>query len=211
LLDFSIWTKDTFLFCRIILATPKKSEMTSMQNLIIRKAVEHDAEQIVQHTKNVLEENPLVMGTSLEEFNDSVEDEKKWIQSHNENGLLLVAEKDELIIGMLNFRLSSHKKFSHNGFFGMSVQEQFTGMGIGTLLLNEMLHWAEADRRVEKIYLEVFANNKRALHLYTKLGFIEEGRKKNHVKNGTDDYVDELLMSKFVERSGTSDNQHFGS
>jgi RimJ/RimL family protein N-acetyltransferase len=169
-----------------------------MDNVIIRKAVQSDAEQIIQHTKKILGENQPVFGTALEEFNVSIEDEEKWIASHEERGLLLIAEVDGIIMGVIHFQLSSSKKFSHNGYFGMSVQEKYTGNGIGSLLLNQLLQWAVSDKRVEKIYLEVFANNKRAISLYKKFGFIEEGRKKNHVKHRLNEYEDEILMSKFV-------------
>jgi RimJ/RimL family protein N-acetyltransferase len=166
--------------------------------IIIRKGVAGDARQIIQHTKTVLQENPFVMGTAIEEFSVSVEEEREWINSHDEKGLLLVAEAEGQIIGLLNFKRSSHKKFSQNGTFSMSIQEKYTNNGIGSLLLNGLLKWAKKDHKVEKIYLEVFANNDRAIHLYQKLGFLEEGRKKNHVKQGTAEYVDEIIMSQFV-------------
>jgi RimJ/RimL family protein N-acetyltransferase len=175
-----------------------KSGVANLDNVIIRPAMQSDAEQIMKHTKKILGENQNVFGTALEEFNVSVEDEEKWIASHEERGFLLVAEIDGLIIGVINFKLSSSKKFSHNGYFGMSVQEKYTGNGIGSSLLNQLLQLAVADKKVEKVYLEVFANNKRAISLYKKFGFIEEGRKKNHVKHRLNEYEDEILMSKFV-------------
>ncbi|GGB63701.1 hypothetical protein [Fictibacillus barbaricus] len=81
----------------------------------IRHGAQSDAEQIILHTKTVLKENPFVMGTALEEFSVSVEEERTWINTHAEKGLLLVAEVEGQIIGLLNFKRSSHKKFSHNG------------------------------------------------------------------------------------------------
>ncbi|GGB63696.1 hypothetical protein GCM10007199_32170 [Fictibacillus barbaricus] len=65
-------------------------------------------------------------------------------------------------------------------------------------MIKELLKWAKEGQVVEKIYLEVFANNGRAVNLYKKHGFIEEGRKKNHVKHGPDQYEDEIIMSQFV-------------
>lgn len=168
------------------------------QNYSIRRAIESDAEQIILHTKKVLEENPDFMGTSLEEFNPTIEEEKAWIHSHDKQGLLLVAEVNKTIIGILNFRLSSTKKFSHQGLFGMSIQESFTNQGIGGSLIKELLQWAKKDNRVEKISLEVFSNNNRAIHLYTKLGFTEEGRRIKQAKISPNEYVDDILMSMFL-------------
>lgn len=167
-------------------------------NIIIRKANESDAEQIIQHTKKVLEESSHFLGTSLEEFNPTIEEEKSWLNSHNLQGLILVAEINKTIFGMLNFRLSTSKKFSHKGSFGMSIQEAYTNKGIGSALIKELIKWAKDDGRVEKISLEVFSNNERAIHLYKKLGFTEEGRLNKNAKLGPNEYVDDILMSIFI-------------
>lgn len=167
-------------------------------NFTIRRAIEDDADQIIMHTKIVLTENPHVMGTTFEEFNTTTEEEKDWINSHNKQGLLLVAEVDGNIIGILSFRISPRKKFSHQGLFGMSIQEKFTNKGIGRSLIKELLEWAKDDNRVEKISLEVFSNNERAIHLYKKFGFTEEGRRKKQAKLGSNEYVDDILMCKFI-------------
>ncbi|MGA8943939.1 MAG: hypothetical protein WB502_14690 [Thermoactinomyces sp.] len=58
---------------------------------------------------------------TLEEYNMSVEEEKKWIRLVNKQGLLIVAEVNGTIIGMLHFQLSPRKRFSHMGSFGIST------------------------------------------------------------------------------------------
>ncbi|MFB1082613.1 N-acetyltransferase family protein [Jeotgalibacillus sp. JSM ZJ347] len=172
--------------------------MKHQQNFMIRRATEEDAEGLIDHVKQILTENADKMGTSPSEFSVTVEEEKGWIRSHEERGVVLVAVMDDQIIGMLNFRLSSMKKFSHQGMFGMSVQEAYANQGIGRKLLEALFEWAKQDGRVEKISLEVFADNERAIHLYKDVGFEEEGRKRKHVKFGPDHYVDELIMGKFI-------------
>ncbi|MGG1575136.1 N-acetyltransferase family protein [Fictibacillus sp. NRS-1165] len=164
----------------------------------IRKATEADAEQILIHTKKVIKSYPDFLATSPEEFKTTLEEEKEWIASHEQHGLLLVAEVQEKVIGLLNFQLSTRKKFSHQGMFGMSIQEPYTEQGIGSSLLQHLLEWAKKDERVEKISLEVFSNNKRALHLYEKFGFKEEGRRKKNAKLRPGHYVDDIYMSQFV-------------
>ncbi|MCQ6268701.1 GNAT family N-acetyltransferase [Fictibacillus sp. WQ 8-8] len=164
----------------------------------IRKATEADAEQILIHIQKVLEAYPDFLASSPEEFNTTLEEEKEWIASHEKHGLLLVAEVEQKIIGLLNFRLSTRKKFCHQGMFGMSIQEPYTDQGIGSSLLQHLLEWAKKDERVEKVSLEVFSNNKRALHLYEKFGFIEEGRRKKNAKLRPGYYVDDIYMSQFV-------------
>jgi RimJ/RimL family protein N-acetyltransferase len=167
-------------------------------NIIIRKADVSDAEQIIAHTKKVLMESSHFLGTSVEEFQPTLEEEKDWIQHHQQHGLLLVAEVEKTIIGMLNFRLSTSKKFCHQGMFGMSIQEAYTNQKIGRELLQQLIDWARQDPRVEKISLEVFSNNERAIHLYTQLGFIVEGRRVKNAKIAPGIYVDDIMMSMFV-------------
>ncbi|TFE02360.1 GNAT family N-acetyltransferase [Jeotgalibacillus salarius] len=168
------------------------------QKVVIRHAKEQDAEGLRNHVKQVLTENSDKMGTSLSEFKVTIDEEREWIRSHEERGVVLVAVIEDHIIGMLNFRLSSLKKFSHQGLFGMSVQEGYTNQGTGRKLLESLFDWAKQDGRVEKISLEVFANNERAIHLYGDMGFNEEGRKLKHVRFGPDHYEDELIMGKFI-------------
>jgi RimJ/RimL family protein N-acetyltransferase len=172
--------------------------MIMTNSLIIRKAQESDAEQIILHKRKVLDESSHFLGSSLEEFEPTIQEEQAWIHLHNQNGLLLVAEDNQSIIGLLNFRLSTSKKFSHKGFFGMSIQEAYTNKGIGTTLITSLIDWAKAESRVEKLSLEVFSNNERAIHLYSKLGFIEEGRLVKNAKLGPNEYVDDIIMSMFV-------------
>jgi RimJ/RimL family protein N-acetyltransferase len=168
-------------------------------NLIIRKAQESDAEQLILHTQKVLEESSHFLGTSIEEFHPTIEEQKTWILSHNQHGLLLVVEDNGSIVGILNFRLSTSKKFSHKGFFGMSIQDSYTNKGIGSALIKSLIEWAKEDTRVEKISLEVFSNNERAIHLYSKLGFKEEGRLVKNAKLGPNQYVDDIIMSMLVK------------
>jgi RimJ/RimL family protein N-acetyltransferase len=172
--------------------------MIMTNSLIIRKAQESDAEQIILHKRKVLDESSHFLGSSLEEFEPTIQEEQALIHLHNQNGLLLVAEDNQSIIGLLNFRLSTSKKFSHKGFFGMSIQEAYTNKGIGTTLITSLIDWAKAESRVEKLSLEVFSNNERAIHLYSKLGFIEEGRLVKNAKLGPNEYVDDIIMSMFV-------------
>jgi RimJ/RimL family protein N-acetyltransferase len=167
-------------------------------NSRIRRADISDAEQIIAHTKKVLVESSEFLGTSVEEFHPTLEEEIAWIEHHQQHGLLLVAEREQTIIGLLNFRLSTSKKFSHQGMFGMSIQQAYTNQGIGHSLIQQLIEWAKQDSRVEKISLEVFSNNERAIHLYTKLGFVIEGRRVKNARIAPGVYVDDIMMSMFV-------------
>ncbi|HLE12815.1 MAG TPA: GNAT family protein [Bacteriovoracaceae bacterium] len=66
------------------------------------------------------------------------------------------------------------------------------------ILLNALIEWAFRNKTIEKIGLSVHANNDRAIALYKKLGFEIEGIKKRDLKYGDDQYIDTVVMARFV-------------
>jgi len=71
--------------------------------------------------------------------------------------------------------------------------------GIGRALLLALILWAQQQPAIEKLCLEVFTTNTRAITLYQALGFQEEGRLVKQIKLGTGIYVDTLRMARFVK------------
>ena len=71
-------------------------------------------------------------------------------------------------------------------------------MGIGRMLVNELLDWAEKNPFIEKVSLGVFSTNYRAISLYKSMGFKEEGRKIKEIRMNENEYIDDILMYKFV-------------
>lgn len=68
------------------------------------------------------------------------------------------------------------------------------GKGAGQFAVKEMLNHAFKDLNLNRIYLTVIVTNQRAINLYKKNGFVEEGRLRDVVfKNGV--YTDMLQMS----------------
>ena len=76
--------------------------------------------------------------------------------------------------------------------------KDWRGQGVGTALLETFLQWAAENPLIEKISLDVFATNEKAIGLYKKLGFIEAGLKPREIKRGPGQYVDALSMFRFV-------------
>ncbi|MGE8205191.1 N-acetyltransferase family protein [Heyndrickxia sp. NPDC080065] len=168
-------------------------------DFIIRKINAEDAEKLLSHTQLVFTQSSFLL-TTPEEFTLTLEKERTWIEEQQKLGnLLLAAVHEGEIIGFLNASRSQRKRVSHNCMFGISIQKDYWNKGIGRKMLEYMIKWAENHPQIEKIMLEVFAHNERAIYLYQSVGFIEEGRKKNHVKFEDGTYVDEIIMSRFVK------------
>jgi len=167
----------------------------------IRRPGERDAENIINYSRQLFASTDQVL-TTPEEYDITPENEKIWINNINNStsSLLLVADVDSRIAGMLFFIQNRKRKNSHTGEFGVSVHPEFQGIGIGRQLIITMLDWARKNSTIEKVYLSVFATNNKAIELYRDLGFIEEGRHIKAVKQTDGMYVDVLQM--YVETFG---------
>jgi RimJ/RimL family protein N-acetyltransferase len=161
----------------------------------IRRPDEHDAENIINYSRQLFASTDQVL-TTPEEYDITPEHEKIWINNINRStaSLLLIADVDNKIAGMLFFIQNAKRKNAHTGEFGVSVHPEFQGIGIGRQLITTLLNWAKNNSSIEKVYLNVFATNKKAIELYRGLGFIEEGRHVKAVKQVDGRYVDVLQM-----------------
>lgn len=74
-----------------------------------------------------------------------------------------------------------------------------SGRGIGTALLEHLQRWAVAEPDLRKIELLVRATNTRAISLYQRLGFREEGRFKDRVRLPDGRFVDDIAMAWFTD------------
>ena len=181
--------------------TPAKlCKLKTSKTVTIRTAVPDDAEALLEHARIILAED-LYNVTTLEEFKMTAEQERAWIQEHLDRPgqIALVAELDGCVVGLLHLENGHRKRLAHIGALAMSVQPNFRRKGIGTALLQSLIHWAEENAVIEKLTLSVFTTNRPAINLYKKTGFAEEGRRVRAIKITDGKYVDEILMGRFVK------------
>jgi len=100
------------------------------------------------------------------------------------------------IVGIVTLAGFPKRKIAHVAELGISVRKDYWGMGIGSRLMYECLREAK-ERAFKKIQLEVMVENNRAISLYKKFGFTEEGLKKRSVFDGNT-YSDLLLMGLWL-------------
>ncbi len=167
--------------------------------IAIRTARPEDATAILDHVRAIFAEGEFVLST-LDDFHMTDEQETVWLQANRDDpgDLVIVAEHEGRIIGMLNFQSERRKRVRHHGELGMSVNRAWRDQGVGRALLLALIAWAEQHPVLEKLCLQVFATNSRAIALYTSLGFVEEGRQVRDIKMEAGDYVDVLMMARFV-------------
>lgn len=171
------------------------------QQIKVRVAVEEDAATMLEIQKEVLAEEDFLI-TTVEEFQQTIDGQKEWIQAKiaNERETIFIAQYEEKMVGWLMFQSPHRKRLAHTGTFGMMVLKEYRGLGIGKLLLKKIITWAEHNPYIKKISLGVFSTNERAIALYKKMGFVEEGRKINEIKLHDNEYIDDVLMYKMVHK-----------
>lgn len=170
------------------------------REFIIRVATKPDAAGLLALGKEVMGEREFTL-TEADELDLTVEQEENWIQEHLDNRckIILVAEIENEVVGIIDFANGHRRRIAHTGELGMSVVKQLRGQGIGEALLSSLLTWAKENPTIEKVNLLVHATNERAISLYRKLGFQEEGRRKKDLKLGPNEYVDSVLMGIWVK------------
>lgn len=129
------------------------------------------------------------------------DDEEFWLPDRLEEGSLVrsrlsetvsfVAEEERNVRGYV--RVTSHR----NGLGTLEVIGVDPGSfakGVGALLMKEAeSYWRRTGMR--KISTCVSAHNKRALLFYIKHGFVPEGYRKDHFREG----VDEIILGRFLK------------
>lgn len=77
-------------------------------------------------------------------------------------------------------------------------KKEYWGKGYGQDAIRTLLRFAFSQLRLRKVFLRVMGSNVRAQKCYSKVGFKEVGRLKNHfLKNGI--FEDEVFMEMFAE------------
>ncbi|HVV05519.1 MAG TPA: GNAT family protein [Puia sp.] len=161
----------------------------------IRQPTEDDARNIIDYSRMLFASTDQVL-TTLEEYTVTVQQEQTWISNFNDdpNSVLLIAVMQHQIAGLLFFVGGPKKKNAHTGELGVSVHPDFQSCGIGRQLIVSLIQWAQNNPVIEKVFLNVFATNEKAIRLYKNLGFTEEGRFIRAVKQPDGAYVDVLQM-----------------
>ncbi len=168
-----------------------------MLNLLIRDARIEDAAILAAAERATAETPGLLVSRPSELIPENFE---KKIVELAKLGRYIVGEKDGKIVGHALLDPMPLEALSHVFRLTIVVHPGFLGQGVGTVLMRDLMDWAMRTSRVAKIELLVRATNERAIHLYSKLGFVEEGRFKNRVHLPENTFVDDLAMAWFPKR-----------
>lgn len=104
----------------------------------------------------------------------------------------VVAEVDGLVVANSEMRRETGKR-NHVGTLGIAIRDGYRGIGIGTEMLRVLIDESKK-MGLKLLRLSVFEPNRRARHIYEKVGFREVGKFPGAIR-AQDDYVDEVHMA----------------
>lgn len=103
---------------------------------------------------------------------------------YNDNASFIVAEADDgTVLGYAGLTVVLDEGYINN----IAVRNKYRRMGVADALLGTFIHFAEA--HLAFLTLEVRASNDKAISLYTKNGFVQEGRRKDYYKDPKEDAI----------------------
>jgi putative acetyltransferase len=114
----------------------------------------------------------------------------------NEGDILLVAVDNGEVIGQISLFGNTRMRRRHAAMFGLAVIGHAQSKGVGSALMKAMIDYADNWTTFLRIELTVNADNDKAIALYKKFGFQQEGLLRNYsLRNGR--FEDALTMARF--------------
>lgn len=176
----------------------REIELKNEQRLVLRKPSVDDAEAMIKYLNIVGgESDNLLFGK--DEFRLTVEQEREHIKGVNEddNTLMILGFIDDKIVSISQISAQRRKRIAHNADLAISVKKEYWGLGIGTIVMEELINYARNHDTIKNISLGVKASNTIAMKLYEKMDFEKVGIHKNFFYiDGV--YDDEILMDLYI-------------
>jgi len=120
---------------------------------------------------------------------------KQRLQVVDPNAHVLLACAGDEVVGQLGLYVCAYPRRRHVGELGMGVRDDWQGRGVGGKLLAAALALADGWLQLRRIELQVYADNAAGIALYTRHGFVEEGRHRDYAfRDGV--FVDAVSMAR---------------
>jgi putative acetyltransferase len=160
----------------------------------IRPAAPRDAADWIRHVSEVAAEGRYIRTEEVRWSSREVR--RRWRRSWTTEKADILALANGRLIGSLSIAREPNPVTRHVASLGMSVDRDWRSRGVGSALISEAFRWARW-AGIEKIGLTVYPHNQRAINLYKKFGFAEEGRLAGHSKKSYG-YEDEIVMGRWL-------------
>lgn len=168
------------------------------KEITIRYPRWEDIDELVRYINKISQENTyLTFAGETVSKNDEIEyllDCYRKIERGD--SVILFALDGNTVIGTSDIhRIFAHRtRGYHTGGFGISIENEYRGKGIGHTLAKTVLE--EAKKKIqglELVILDVFSENEKAIRMYEKIGFRKSGILPRGLKY-KDRYADNIKM-----------------
>lgn len=166
-----------------------------MPGLLIRRATAADAGAVAGVLNAVIAEG----GLTIFDRPFSEADEVAFIASRGPRSVVYVAEREGTLVGVQSVDLFSPwvARLGDVATMGTWLLADARGQGIGSKLTRVSVEFARM-RAYRTIRIQVLAHNHRALGFYRRLGFVELGVAREHVRvNGR--VYDEVYLERALD------------
>lgn len=164
----------------------------------IRKATIEDAQNMIDFY-NVVGGETDFLSFGANEFKRDLREYEDYITatSKEQNSIMLLALIDSEIISIATINSSQKERTKHVGTLGIVISKKYTGLGLGKILMKDLIEWAKRNGVTKKISLVTNENNTVAIELYKNLGFEVEGllKKDNFIRGS---YSNTVMMGLFL-------------
>lgn len=110
-------------------------------------------------------------------------------------GLRIVVERGDQVTGYLTIVPGETMALSRTGDLQLIVDQEVRGRGIGAELMRNALAWADGGA-LDRLEVFVRATNQRAISLYKRFGFVEEGVLRQRIRLPDGSRVDDIVFAR---------------
>lgn len=167
------------------------------RHVTIRPAFSSDANEVADFFETVTEETEFLSKQADEASSPAEIGRFLHVLEVSKNYLFLVAKSSGKVIGMGQVVFFNKKKSRHRATVSVAIKKEFWGMGLGTALMQLMAAFSKKNG-TKQLELTVMSENKRAINLYERQGFIAVGCMPNAYLMKDGSFCDEISMVKIL-------------
>lgn len=170
---------------------------------IVREPKKSDAKQLMIMFNKIIAEPGIGLNVKKKV---TLKQEKDWLKGllaavKKKEKIMFLIEKDGQVLGNAEIRRRGmNTKESHTATFGIMLAKEVRNKGLGQKLIPMLINVAKKRMKgLEIVELEVFEANKRAQHVYKKMGFKKVGIVPHKIKT-KEGYQSSIIMLKYLKK-----------
>ncbi len=168
----------------------------SRDNYKVAIAKQENIEPYIKALMNDDEEIAYLTGSKVQFTDSEVREYYKKCLTDLSRYDFLIFEDDKIIGEVVLNEIDDEVNSAH--FRICIFYSEYFNKGIGTFATKAALNFAFVHKKLQRVGLEVFSFNKRAIKMYEKAGFVYEGKLRNAIMDG-DKYADIICMSVLLD------------